>query len=74
MMEEKEAFIERLNQLMDYIEDGIRDYIGDNSLLDYLDPNIGHGQEDLDALKGAWQVKKWVQKDDYPWWEQNDTR
>ena len=66
---DKAEFIKALEQLMDYVEDGIRDYISDNSLLDYLDPAIGHGQEDLDALQAAWTLKKWVQKDDYPWWE-----
>ena len=67
--EVKKNFIAMLDSLMDYVEDGIRDYISDNSLLDYLDPEIGHGQEDLDALKGLWTVKKWVMRDDYPWWD-----
>lgn len=65
----KEGFIDLLNKLSNYIEDGIRDYISENSLLDYLDPAIGHGQEDIDALQAAWTLKKWVSKDDYPWWD-----
>lgn len=63
----KQRFLDDLNHLVTYIEDGMRDYLKDNSLEDYID--VGDFDGHLAAVRAIGTIRELVKADDYPWWE-----
>lgn len=63
----KEQFLTLLESLANYVDEGIRDYLGDNGVEDYMDHGDFDG--DLENLRAVRRIRAFVTTDDYPWWE-----
>lgn len=63
----KEQFLTLLESLANYVDEGIRDYLRDNGVEDYIDH--GDFEGDLENLRAVRRIRAFVTTDDYPWWE-----